>query len=52
MSCYQLCMNPMIFKDLVVSSVFDKLPKETQELLKSLMLAPMETASAGGSIPS
>ena len=52
MSCYQLSMNLAIFEDLVASSMFDKLPKETQELLTSLMSAPMETASAGGSMAS
>lgn len=48
MSCYRLRMNPAIFEDLVASSVFDKLPKETHELLNSLMLVPIEVASAGG----
>lgn len=47
-SRYRLCMNPKSFEALVASSMFDRLPKETQEILNSLMLVPMETASAGG----
>lgn len=41
-----------VFKDFVANSVFDKLPKETQELLNRLMLEPMETTSDGGSMAS
>ncbi len=28
-SCYRLCMNLVFFEDLVASSVFHRLPKET-----------------------
>jgi len=41
-------MNLENFEALVASSAFDKLAKATKELLTRLMLAPMETASAGG----
>lgn len=41
-------MNPIVFEDLVACSVFDKLPKETQGILKSLMLVSVETTSARG----
>lgn len=41
----QVCMNLESFEALGASLVFEKLPKETQELLTSIMLAPMETAS-------
>lgn len=34
----------------MASSVFDTLPKETQELLNSLMSTPVETTSAGESM--
>lgn len=36
----------------MASSKFDRLPKETQELLNSHMLAPIETESAGFSMAS
>ena len=45
-------MNLENFKALVASSVLDKLPKATQEFLTRLMSAPVETASAGGSMAS
>lgn len=40
-------MNLDYFEALVASSMFEKLSKETQELLACIMLTPMETASVG-----
>jgi len=51
-SGYQLHMNTESFEALVASSMFDILHKVTQELLTSLMSAPVETTSAGGSMAS
>ena len=45
-------MNLKSFKDLMESSVFDELPKETQDLLTSIMSAPVETATTEGSMDS
>jgi len=45
-------MNLENFEALVASSIFDKLCKATQELLTKFMSAPMETASARGSMAS
>jgi len=42
-------MNLESFEALVASLVFDKLPKETQELLTSIISALVETATAEGS---
>lgn len=47
-SSYQLHMNPESFEVLVASSMFDRLPKETQELLNILMSTLAEIASDGG----
>jgi len=48
----QARMNLESFEALVASLVFDKLPKETQDLLTSIMSAPMETATTEGSMAS
>lgn len=40
-------MNHEYFEALIVSSTFEKLPKETQELLSSIMSVLAETVSAG-----
>ena len=47
---YQVRMKLENFEALVASSVFNKLPKETLELLTRLMSAPVETASVEGSM--
>lgn len=52
MSCCMVCMNSAFFEDLVASSVFDRLPEETQQLIHSFMSTLVETASVGGSIAS
>ena len=44
---YQACMNLDYFETLVASSVFEKLPKETLELLTGILLAPVEIAGVG-----
>jgi len=40
-------MNPDIFEALIASSMFEKFPMETQELVSSIMLMPAKTVSAG-----
>lgn len=52
MLCYLLHMNCELFQDLLVSSVFDRLPEETQFLINNFMSAPTETASTRGAITS
>ena len=44
---YQAHMNLDYFEALVVILVFERLPKEIQELLTGIMLAPVEAASVG-----
>jgi len=43
----QTCMNRENFEALIASSVFERLPKEMQELLSSIMSGPVETVSVG-----
>jgi len=40
-------MNPQVYVDLVASSLFDKLPKDTQRFILSTMSRPGKTASVG-----
>lgn len=43
-------MNPQFFGNLVASSIFYKLPKDTQWYILSTMSRPGETISTGGAI--
>lgn len=45
-------MNRKFSEDLVTSSVFNSLPEETQQFIRSTMSGPGETASTGGTIAS
>lgn len=50
--CFPLFMNPQVFADLVASSVFDRLPKDTQQFILNTMSGPGKTKITGGTISS
>jgi len=45
-------MNPQFFTDSVASSVFDTLPKDTQQFILNTMSKLGETTSTGGTVSS